>query len=328
MATTFTASGGAHVEFSTEGGFRVELASGPRGAQGEQGIQGEQGPQGPMGAQGPAGDGSGVPAGGTTGQVLTKLSDDDGDADWEDAGGTGVPAGGLTGQFLKKNSDADGDADWSFVYTSDVVLPFSIASFTVSPASQVERGQTLSLLTAAATYVEGPPTVYGVTSSYGGSSNVGDIALGAWSGGPASFSASGTVKRLGSLGGADPTITMLLTADSLTSSRTISWLLRGFWGVGAAALTESGIEALAGTGLKNTKAFSFQVTPTNEKIYLCYPSHLGALSTITVNGFASITDFTLRTLSITNAYGVVNTINIYESNDLVNTANAMAIVGG
>lgn len=36
---------------------------------------------------------AGVPAGGTTGQVLTKFSDDDGDADWEDAtgGGGGTP---------------------------------------------------------------------------------------------------------------------------------------------------------------------------------------------------------------------------------------------
>lgn len=61
-------------------------------------------------------DTSGVPAGGTTGQVLTKTSDDDGDADWETpAAGAGLPAGGTTGQVLVKGSDDDFDADWADV---------------------------------------------------------------------------------------------------------------------------------------------------------------------------------------------------------------------
>lgn len=42
------------------------------------------------GIQGPAGaSGTGVPAGGATGQVLTKKSNADGDADWEASGGGG-----------------------------------------------------------------------------------------------------------------------------------------------------------------------------------------------------------------------------------------------
>lgn len=43
----------------------------------------------------PVSDGSGVPDGGDEGQVLTKLSDDDGDADWAD------PAGGVTEEQLE-----------------------------------------------------------------------------------------------------------------------------------------------------------------------------------------------------------------------------------
>jgi hypothetical protein len=42
------------------------------------------------------GGGSGVPDGGTTGQVLTKLSDDDGDADWEDPTGGGGGGSGVS----------------------------------------------------------------------------------------------------------------------------------------------------------------------------------------------------------------------------------------
>lgn len=51
-----------------------------------------------------------LPPGGTTGQVLTKQSGTDGDADWEDV--DGLPPGGTTGQVLKKQSGTDGDADW------------------------------------------------------------------------------------------------------------------------------------------------------------------------------------------------------------------------
>ena len=61
---------------------------------GRQGVQGEVGPRGPAGPQGeqgpPGKDGQGVPPGGTTGQVLSKASDTDGDVAWAD------PSGGVT----------------------------------------------------------------------------------------------------------------------------------------------------------------------------------------------------------------------------------------
>ena len=93
----------------------------------------------------------GAPAGGTTGQLLAKKSDEDFDTEWKDvpnapngtpAGGsmgqilaknsatdydekwitppTGVPDGGSTGQMLVKQSNADGDAAWQ---TPPVGLP-------------------------------------------------------------------------------------------------------------------------------------------------------------------------------------------------------------
>lgn len=68
-----------------------------------------------------ASDGAGVPAGGTTGQVLKKLSDADGDADWQDetgGGGGGVTDhGALTGladdDHTQYHTDARGDARYS-----------------------------------------------------------------------------------------------------------------------------------------------------------------------------------------------------------------------
>lgn len=45
------------------------------------------------------GSGKGLPGGGAQGQVLTKLSDDDFDADWETSQGGGVSWGGITGDI-------------------------------------------------------------------------------------------------------------------------------------------------------------------------------------------------------------------------------------
>lgn len=60
--------------------------TGATGAQGIQGPKGDTGSTGPQGIQGPAGPG--VPAGGTTGQVLTKTSGTDYATAWQAATGT------------------------------------------------------------------------------------------------------------------------------------------------------------------------------------------------------------------------------------------------
>ncbi len=52
-----------------------------------------------------------LPTGGTTGQVLAKTSDNDGEADWTDPA-SGLPVGGTTGQVLAKASGTDGDVEW------------------------------------------------------------------------------------------------------------------------------------------------------------------------------------------------------------------------
>ena len=88
---------------------------GPQGVQGEtgpqgpQGIQGETGPQGPQGIQGDPGEG--VPAGGTTGQILAKATNADYSTFWRSAGF--VPSGGTTGQVLTKTNNLDFNTYWS-----------------------------------------------------------------------------------------------------------------------------------------------------------------------------------------------------------------------
>ena len=68
-----------------------------KGAKGDTGSQGPQGETGPAGQDGA--DGVGVPAGGTTGQVLVKKSGTDYDTEWSNAGGgtiTDVTVGGTS----------------------------------------------------------------------------------------------------------------------------------------------------------------------------------------------------------------------------------------
>ena len=70
----------------------------------------------------------GVPAGGTTGQILSKKTGADYDTEWTDAQGGGLPAGGTTGQVLRKTSNAEGAAAWETVRTVPGSLgnPYSV----------------------------------------------------------------------------------------------------------------------------------------------------------------------------------------------------------
>lgn len=80
---------------------KLQGPEGPKGEQGPQGVQGEKGDTGPKGEQGIQGlkgekgdtgpAGPGVVAGGTTGQVLGKASDNDYDVAWVDQTGGGKP---------------------------------------------------------------------------------------------------------------------------------------------------------------------------------------------------------------------------------------------
>lgn len=74
-------------------------ATGPQGPQGIQGVQGETGPQGIQGIQGVQGEKGDTGATGATGP--------------QGPAGVGVPAGGTTGQVLKKKSGTDYDTEWA-----------------------------------------------------------------------------------------------------------------------------------------------------------------------------------------------------------------------
>lgn len=93
---------------------------GPKGDKGDKGDTGETGAQGPQGEQGEKGDkgdkgdtGTGLPTGGTAGQVLMKKTGTDYDTEW------GTPAGG--GDMLKSVYDTDDDGKVDAAEDADTV---------------------------------------------------------------------------------------------------------------------------------------------------------------------------------------------------------------
>lgn len=85
--------------------------------------------------------GSSLPTGGTTGQLLAKNSNTNGDVHWIDdpsGGKIALPAGGTAGQFLKKNSSTDGDASWVDVKDADAIAKaLGIIAWTFDPVQSV-----------------------------------------------------------------------------------------------------------------------------------------------------------------------------------------------
>ena len=88
----------------------VDAGDGVAGPQGDPGEQGPAGPEGPAGAQGIPGadgsdgaDGEGVPAGGTTGQILEKIDGTDYNTQWADPP-SGASDAGKVGVFVSDAS--------------------------------------------------------------------------------------------------------------------------------------------------------------------------------------------------------------------------------
>lgn len=114
---------------------------GPQGDPGPQGAPGPKGDPGPEGPQGPKGDtGVGVPAGGTTGQVLTKSGDGDYETEWQD------PKGGITlthaTHSVTGSTAASSDGIHYYIYKQDseAIMPTMDSMFFVQGDGYNSRG--------------------------------------------------------------------------------------------------------------------------------------------------------------------------------------------
>jgi len=110
-------------------------------------------------------------------------------------------------------------------------------------------------------------------------------------------------------------LTVVSESGNATDNISITWLSKRYWGVDADGVL-SDAELIAGNGeLSGSRAKSFTVNPTNDFVYFAYPQSLGALTSITVNGFESLAAFTQSTFSHTNASGGVVNYFLYVSNN-------------
>ena len=138
---TVTLTDGNTQEFFVEKGEKGDTgATGPQGPQGEQGpqgiqgIQGVQGETGATGATGPQGPaGVGVPAGGTAGQVLSKVDGTDYNTEWI------TPSGGGSSETLHQFAAFDSSQDANVTATGVVYLPDSTSvSISIPPTLKTD----------------------------------------------------------------------------------------------------------------------------------------------------------------------------------------------
>ena len=127
---------------------------------------------------------------------------------------------------------------------------------------------------------------------------------------------AGTTVKNNNLG--TPDATGQIPAGSKSSSLTISTFANKYWGSSTSnsindATLVAGTNEVASGKAKST--FTVPITEGSKYIFYAYPASLGALSSISVEGFGSLDAFTLTTRNVTNASGHSQSYNIYISNN-------------
>jgi hypothetical protein len=110
--------------------------------------------------------------------------------------------------------------------------------------------------------------------------------------------------------------------DFESSQYTVNWRWRRFWGfIDNQNPTDTAIKA-ANSELSTSRSKSWNTgNPTGEQyFFFAYPASFGNLSDIVVNGFPSLATFTRNTRDFENALGVIESYNIYVSNNLLASA--------
>lgn len=216
--------------------------------------------------------------------------------------------------------------------TQDMILPaFSISSLVkIAPNGATvlyRRGDAIAIngsdcISITMSY-SSLPDVANMADAFVPTTSGSDTVSGAWPGLVSPFTSgtrSGSVRRDGSDLAVDPYWDVILTATKATSSKQanirITWTRDVFWGVGSAGQsTEAFIEALTGTQLSGTRARSFLVHPSNQKVYYAYPKAYG-LATFTLNGFPAAFNAPSE-VQVTNGNSVQSTYYLYESTNLL-----------
>ena len=127
---------------------------------------------------------------------------------------------------------------------------------------------------------------------------------------------AGTVVLNDNLG--NPDATGQIAAGSTSRSLTISPYTNKYFGTSVSnsiddATLRAGTNEVASGKAKSN--FTIPISSGTNYIFYAYPASLGALSSISVEGFGSLDAFTLTTRNVTNASGYSQSYNIYISNN-------------
>lgn len=212
-----------------------------------------------------------------------------------------------TAGFAPSGTPSPGDVvKWNGsapVWGSSVV--YAITGFAAS-APTLEVGATATNPAFTAVHSSTPTSLLLTNTDNGESKSV--------VGTPSAFTSSQSYTKTANNATVPFTITGSDGVSSANRSASIAWRPRVYWGTGAAGLsTEAHIEALASSALQSSRAGSHPANATGSlKIYWAAPASYGT-PTFTVGGFSGGFTLVSNTISVTNAFGVTQNYQLWES---------------
>lgn len=188
---------------------------------------------------------------------------------------------------------------------SDIQKVFAITGFSVSGGS-LEVGATLTTPTLTASYNR-PPTAAVLTDNAGTPSK--DVIAT-----PTSFSSAGTFTKTENNASVTFTLSAAENADTSTRNTSATWRPRAYYGAGAAGInTEAAIKALSNSTLAGSKSATITVTAgPSQYIYYAFPTAYGE-PVFAVGGFEGGFELAAASVSVTNAFGVTQTYQVWKS---------------
>lgn len=298
-----------------------------------------------------------LPTGGTTGQVLSKKSDDDFDADWVNVGeSAGLPDGGVEYSILEKQSSDDGDADWTEPVSYDGISQLTNAQFTSSGIKDTldkiirityqppqvalsgtgsgtlrERGDTVTNPTLSATVTKRSDPIQDITF-YEGTIDPGNIIDATHTSGPAI--PSGGIETQGFTGSfsASKTFRVRVRDDGTSNGGTpqnsdalvtYNFVYPYYAGSGSPSLSAAAVAGLTKYVINEStnRVQLFNSVTVGQVLYFAYPASYGVLvSILDENNFENLANFTLRVEDITGLDGNPVSYNIYEFNNPIGVA--------
>lgn len=202
--------------------------------------------------------------------------------------------------------------------TSDMIQAAFVVS--LSGGSNLEVSQTVVNPTFTASYTGGTPASAVLSNNFDGYTVVGSTPF-------LSFPTTHSYQKT-SFG---QSVIFTLTANNGSINKigtsTFTWLQRVYYGVGSAGQSsEAFIEALTGNPITSGRAITFNVSPSNQKIYYAHRTAYGLAvpTNFVVGGFSG--GFTnTATVSVTNAFGFTENYYVYESDNLLTGSTTVTV---